>query len=579
MERQKKHRLQVRGKLILFVSAMMFTTIFVLTSIFYINLNRANQNWIQLSYESYDQNIKTAVENLVSVLGDNNKRYESGEITEQQARKNAESIVRNTRYGGGNGYFWADTSAGLCAVHRNPDYEGKERYEEQDKAGNYYIQSFIKNGAKSEGGFTDFYFTKPGQDGVFQKRAYTLRFEPYDWNISTGNYIDDINLAVAEHQKEMIMQMVLLILVSVGICAVGLFILTRRLSKITAPLNPIARRLKLLAEGDVHTPPINVLKTNDEMEVLSKATDQLILEMAEVVKDIAGHMQHMSQGDMTRPVEKRYSGDFAPIHESLILIYQQLNQTLRIIRQSADQVNAGSSQVATAAQALAAGATEQAGTIEELSSSITQVSAQVEQSTTYIEEAAEYVDQTVSRVEESNVKMKQMLNAMADIKTTSDEIGKITQDVDGIASQTNLLALNAAVEAARAGEAGKGFAVVAEEVRSLAAKAAEAAKRTALLVENATRAVEDGLTTARENAEILSDVTGQAKHVKELMETVEVASREQTAAMVEVTYGIGQISAVVQSNAATAEESSASSEELSAQANLLRDEVSKFHIL
>lgn len=49
--------------------------------------------------------------------------------------------------------------------------------------------------------------------------------------------------------------------------------------------------------------------------------------------------------------------------------------------------------------------------------------------------------------------------------------------------------------------------------------------------------------------------------------------------MVEVTYGIGQISAVVQSNAATAEESSASSEELSAQANLLRDEVSKFHIL
>jgi methyl-accepting chemotaxis protein len=301
--------------------------------------------------------------------------------------------------------------------------------------------------------------------------------------------------------------------------------------------------------------------------------------MAEVVKDIARHMEHMSQGDMTLPVEKRYAGDFAPIHESLILIYQQLNQTLKIIRQSADQVNAGSTQVASAAQALAAGATEQAGTIEELSSAITEVSIQVEQSTTHIEEAAGYVEQTVSRVEESNAKMKQMLKAMDEIKTTSDEIGKITKDVDGIASQTNLLALNAAVEAARAGDAGKGFAVVAEEVRSLAAKAAQAAKHTSLLVENATRAVEDGLTTAKENADILSDVSGHAKHVKAIMETVEQASREQTEAMAEVTYGIGQISAVVQSNAATAEQSSASSEELSAQANLLRDEVAKFHIL
>jgi methyl-accepting chemotaxis protein len=578
MVKQKRYRLQVRGKLILFVSVLVFSTIFLLTAIFYVSLNRAYQNWIDSSYQSFDANIKTVVESLVSSLEVNNKRYENGEITEREARKNAESIVRDTRYGDGTGYFWADTSTGLCAIHMNPDYEGKERYDDEDLAGNYYIRNLIGNGSKPGGGYTNYYFTKPGQDGIFSKRAYTLKFEPYDWYISTGNYIDDIDRAVAEYQKQKILGILLLLGVSVSICVTGLLVLAAQLNRITAPLSPIAGRLKLLAAGDVHTPPVPVSQTKDEMEVLSRATDELINQMGDVVDDITIHLEHLAQGDMTLPVEKEYSGDFAPIHDSLFLIYQQLNGTLRAIHQSADLVSAGSSQVADAAQALAAGAAEQAGTIERLSTSITEVSTQVEQSSAHIEEATGYVEQTVERVEDSNDKMKQMLKAMDEIKMTSDEIEKITKDMDGIASQTNLLALNAAVEAARAGEAGKGFAVVADEVRSLAAQAAQAAKRTAVLVINASSAVKEGMNTAQENADILKDVSNQARHVRELMESVEITSREQTIAINQVTYGITQISAVVQSNAATAEQSSASSEELSAQANLLREEVNKFKI-
>lgn len=579
MRVQKKHAMQLKGKLIRLVSIMVFIIIMVLTAIFYFGLDRAYGNWIQSSYQNYDQNIKTATESLVSALDSNYKRFQNGEITEQEARENAEDLVRNTRYDGGNGYFWADTSKGVCAVHMNKEYEGKERYDEKDQAGSYYIRQLIENGLNPGGGYTDFYFTKPGQEGVFAKRAYSLRFEPYDWNVSTGNYIDDIKQAVAQHQREEIMYIVAVLVAALVVCVAGITVLGTFLHRMTAPLNPIASRLKLLADGDVHTAPVPISETGDEMEVLSRATDQLIQEMKEVVNDITRHMSHMAQGDMTLLVDKEYAGDFAPIHDSLLLIYQQLNNTLRAIYQSAEQVNAGSSQVADAAQALAAGATEQAGTIEELSSSITQVSSQAEKSTAHVEEATGYVEQTVLRVEESNRKMSQMLNAMDEIKNTSDEIEKITKDIDGIASQTNLLALNAAVEAARAGEAGKGFAVVAEEVRGLAAKAADAAKKTTGLIANAGKAVGAGLDTAKENADILKEVTSQAKKVREIMETVEQVSRQQTAAMNEITYGITQISAVVQSNAATAEQSSASSEELSAQADILRSEVEKFHIL
>ncbi|MEG1909043.1 MAG: methyl-accepting chemotaxis protein, partial [Oscillospiraceae bacterium] len=57
---------------------------------------------------------------------------------------------------------------------------------------------------------------------------------------------------------------------------------------------------------------------------------------------------------------------------------------------------------------------------------------------------------------------------------------------------------------------------------------------------------------------------------------ISTASNEQAASVAQVTVGIDQISAVVQTNSATAEQSAAASEELSGQANMLKELVSKF---
>ena len=62
------------------------------------------------------------------------------------------------------------------------------------------------------------------------------------------------------------------------------------------------------------------------------------------------------------------------------------------------------------------------------------------------------------------------------------------------------------------------------------------------------------------------------------MDKISEASTTQSAAISQITLGIDQISSVIQTNSATAQESAAASEELSSQAQLMREQVSKFRL-
>lgn len=395
----------------------------------------------------------------------------------------------------------------------------------------------------------------------------------------TTGYIILSNMPLLEYYSLLIGMMVALILIFIA----GAFLITisirssaKNLTKPISELNHIAQQLAA-GDLDVHLH----IESEDEIGELGESIGKTVSRLKEYIvyiDETAEVLAQIADGKLGIHLKNDYVGEFQKIKDALINISDSMNNVMEGINETSERVSVGAAELASASQMIAEGAEVQAASVEELAATTNSVADQVENSRNDAELAAKETNRVTDMIEQNQKKMTLMMDAMNEIRQTSQKVVGIIQTIEDIASQTNLLSLNASIEAARAGEAGKGFAVVADEIGKLALESSKAASTTKDLIEISMEEINKGNTIADSAMNALKESVSAVGNVNTMIKKTAENAAVQAESMEQLRTGIDEIARAIQDNSAAAQETSATSEELASHAEVLNKMVQKFEL-
>lgn len=537
--------------------------------------NDAYEKYAAAMDDGYRTEIKSQVQSVLAVLQAEYDKASAGEMSEEDAKKEAAEIVRSMRYrDDGSGYFWIDDTEYTLVMHPIlPEQEGSNRYELEDQNGVMIIQEIMKVCQSSErGGYNEFYFTKADGVTVAPKIAYSGFFEPWGWAVSTGNYVDDMEVEMQEirenitsefHKSCMFM----------AVCCVILLIITAVVSLVVGemvviPLRKVQHFAVSLSEGKLTEDVI--VKQKNELGVVAKNLNAARSQINSLIKAIAQVTNEIGS------VIEEFEGDFMKMEGSI-------------------------AEVDTAVEGIAQNITKQAGSTMEAANEVNAIASGIDSTSREVADLSDNSDVMRKLSKECSDKIKELVQANVNTKEdvvnmheqaeatniAAENIRKAAGLIEAIAEQTNLLALNASIEAARAGESGRGFAVVATEIGGLANQSTQAvveiskiiddlmdnSAKSLAVMDKVNGTVEHQVNVLNDTQAIFDDLYADLNRCMESIATIGTMTTEIENQRKGITDVLDTLNSLAQDNAASSEETSAMTEELAQTVNRSRDMV------
>lgn len=505
------------------IKSKLFLLLFLFSVTFFTSLGYNFYNEYNVRKDVNKQAIMPIVEQSVSIIKASYEAYKAGEISEKKAKSNATNIISQQRFGLNDlGYIWINDSSSKMIMHPiKPSLDGEDLSKLQDPNGLHVFQEFSKVATSMGNGFVNYMWEKPGADSPTDKLSYVQYFEPWDFVVGTGYYIEDVMEPFWQELK-------FSLLISFSLFLVVFFVAFRLINSIVTPIGNLTTSIKRLSGGDVET-KIDDQNRLDEIGEMAKSIEEFRLSAIE---------------QLSLEVEKEQSNKIALDRQTY---NDRLIEEFRVtVSSGLENVISDSGDMKATADALSdmsSTASEQAKTAssasEEASTNVSTVASAAEELSSSISEITRQIDQTNNIVQKASDTTEITNNQIISLAQKSQSIGDVVSLIQGIAEQTNLLALNATIEAARAGEMGKGFAVVASEVKSLANQTAKATEEISLQVTDIQSSTSDAVKGIAEISEIMKDVNN-------FTNVVSASVAEQNRATVEISENVASASSGTQ---------------------------------
>jgi methyl-accepting chemotaxis protein len=296
------------------------------------------------------------------------------------------------------------------------------------------------------------------------------------------------------------------------------------------------------------------------------------------LRHVVNIARRVADGDLSSEIRVDSADETGQMMRALRHMNDSLQRIVADVRVSTDAMASSSSQIASGNIDLSTRTGQQAASLGHTADSMRELTDTVQQNADNARQANTLAAQASTVAARGGAVVAQVVDTMGSITSSAQRIADITGVIDGIAFQTNILALNAAVEAARAGEQGRGFAVVAAEVRNLAQRSAAAAREIKVLIGDSSAKVRAGSLLAEQAGATMREVVDSVRRVTDIMAEITAASMEQSAGIAEVSRNVVDMDQGTRENAALVEEAAAAAASMQEQAAQLARAVSIFKL-